>query len=1646
MLTDFNKLQTVWKDYKGWGSTRPERETFEELYRSYQEVTTDSLLAYGGILPRREVDPFYNEIKSLDSTNPIFYFKESSFNTVPLVKKHFDCVVTPISPNCNDAFVILDKNGNQIRNIIPFDFSTTGLYNYTLKTSTGVEIPWGSCDWIVDTNSSILTFNNGVPQGVSVSNPPVLSFYQYVGPIGERHYIDAILLDVENVEFLDKIPVLDITESTKKVLDKIDFNFFDTYKFNGDDTTQGIGLQYNVLTSVTDSKSGDILKGFADNSQAQVVSLLSRKTGTLNNPGEILFVSEGVQPGTYPIQVEPDPTEISTITKIDLDNGFVVVSAQAGVYEVTVSVSEALKAVLLVKDNQTQDFELYYPRGNTTITVKVPVFVDMIKLPPHLKLTTLASYTDHIVPQYYGPRVVDFVIAAEDTENNKSADFITYDREHFYLTDAIKQIEGQHCLLRNGNYKAVNPVKLTRSLHFQGESKDNVVISNTTFEIDQPVVIENITFKDCTITLKNKSTLKNCEFIDTVVNLENENNPVVVKSCNFFDLQTTGLVFIDHSTIQKLKTTGSISLYNVILPGVCESTGKLETYGSYIQTLNITSGLISINASRIDELDCIDADKESVINTTAIRYVKNIPEFIKLDTSYVTQFAPTIPRQIYPDESTIPYYLNFEKRVYVRLLDPFQYDEQTNRLNLKLDSEKHTIFINDKGELQCRFFSGKEIFIDEPNLIKTQIEDKYQEHADTVLSTPKPQNIESAIQDLYWSKADLKNGKVPIDQLPDSVAAGGLSYVGMWSFEEHDGEYPTFVDVDFSILSDDKYTDLQRGWFFIVKASHKEDDPCYPQIAKDGVEFTAGDWIVYSGKPVGTKLSNLKVIPILKLDPVQNEKHTLLQYLENSRLTAAWSSCQQYAINKKVGLTTVVFFKERADIYKSTDTGFHFVESFPVEYIEGIFDKITPDIEPYRTVLKIKIGEYTFDVNGTGVRNDNSSYDVLDTQYFYKEDIQNNPRYTFRLLLKASDEKSQEWAETTFNSTKRGFALRPTSITGWWKDNHFDSNDVLDNIDVDYVFVAHGIAKNSFEMINSWEKVDRAYLDPVYSRLPEFATKTGGDNPQWSIEDGGTGLLRLSHKSLAEALRLINEELLKLSPARATSIQTIKTVIDHDRTTAIEREFIPVATGLQLNQLVKLKPEKAWDSNSGTVYFKQSGNRDFLPLETCFYCGTSSNIQVLDDNENITDSCTISRFDPYEKYRLGFKTPTTQTAAEVTGSITLGKQNVEKTHKVYCTQYNLIKHPHITEPVDVLEGESQPLIFSERKFYTNGSGVEIKSCESNSLNLRVLNNLLETHRTGGYGYLPVGTAITGEVIIENFTRYGSITTNAQVLLTSTFNDIELPIEITSQTFELTEPVTESYKLHIRFVTKLPQNIDYLKGNLIVQAQAENFDWNTGYQTVLQLKDLIIIKQIPEIVESSSIVQPTYGKKPENFGSKYKTKTYNAVCVNPELVFGSKGFSWPEYVEYVEQVDVNNTYVQTNNEGTDIGGQLYRFITFKHSFENVVDLCGFNVHIDWDSEKPELDPLTGIYKDVILQVCVREPSSDHIDLQNGNKPVPLFYETTFSTDEPCNYPGKSTVDCRRITFGRKPIQVQDIYIRIGLPKGLLGIKNITITED
>ena len=142
----------LFKKLQGVGSTAENREFFEEPFPGRSFVTKAQIW--------RESDLIPDAAPSLADTaisGVVQYFEDKTLTAVAgttVSFQHADLV---------DA--------------IPFNFGDGTSYNYAIKDSGATGIPFGTNDWVLDTDAGTLTFYNGVPSNM----PPTVSFYKYVG-------------------------------------------------------------------------------------------------------------------------------------------------------------------------------------------------------------------------------------------------------------------------------------------------------------------------------------------------------------------------------------------------------------------------------------------------------------------------------------------------------------------------------------------------------------------------------------------------------------------------------------------------------------------------------------------------------------------------------------------------------------------------------------------------------------------------------------------------------------------------------------------------------------------------------------------------------------------------------------------------------------------------------------------------------------------------------------------------------------------------------------------------------------------------------------------------------------------------------------------------------------------------------------------------------------------------------------------------------------------------------------------------------------------------------------------------------------------------------------------------------------------------
>lgn len=132
----------------------------EEPYASFYKVLPDQIWAQADSIP---------------STAPVL----ADQATLGVVKYWEKLQLSGIA-GTDDAFYSAN-----LKNAIPFNYGDGSSYFYSLYASDSTTpIYFGDGDWIVDVESGVLTFYSTPSVTVDYSNPPYITFYQYVGTTG----------------------------------------------------------------------------------------------------------------------------------------------------------------------------------------------------------------------------------------------------------------------------------------------------------------------------------------------------------------------------------------------------------------------------------------------------------------------------------------------------------------------------------------------------------------------------------------------------------------------------------------------------------------------------------------------------------------------------------------------------------------------------------------------------------------------------------------------------------------------------------------------------------------------------------------------------------------------------------------------------------------------------------------------------------------------------------------------------------------------------------------------------------------------------------------------------------------------------------------------------------------------------------------------------------------------------------------------------------------------------------------------------------------------------------------------------------------------------------------------------------------------
>jgi len=1602
MLSTKQKASLLYKHHLGVGSTRDNREFFEEAIKSSFVVRPDQLWTYSDRIPDGTdatggADAIAEIINlGLNGRDSIFYhYISEDQDKVPLVKRWIDLPLTMIDKGTDNAFLIADENGEQIKNIVPFNYHEE-YYNYTLKTANGTRIPFGVGDWQVDIYSGIVTFYGELPDGVDHDNPPLLSFYQYIGGNGFRqdtYGYDGAILPLDSIEIAAGSCVLTngsegrslyqhIVDKTNEIQD----NFVDIFGWDGSNKNEGIALSFEKIIPLTYTHNLDAVKGYDKAANSEIGTLLSDKVasivGAASSKYEIVFVSQKADPlDKYTIKIEngvavahgldgedKDPTTLAGnewgLYKVWIsDTAFVVLKVlEEGDEEITFSVQDVklqedktITALLLYWSDEDRQYQPFLPKEDVLGNFGFPVVTINGRLPPSVQLGTaaLATFSDVITPDYYGPRSFAVVIAKEDGTDIKSADYIVKNREDWYLNDIFAQILTRYTenfrgtvFLRAGTYQTAGDLDLSvfKNIILAGENYHTIIDLQ-----GRNLIISND--------------------VDSVFELDH------IKFINVGEVQVTskGNIFISETTFPKTTPitvyayNGSSTYLNYLSAGDLTIEGEADSElinvninGCMLANVAINKDKVYLKNSSLNELS-ISTDKTIVLRSNVINKLKNKYKETFIEGNMIFEYsgiAPAAANQIPVGTAADHEIINFNRDTltttgrfpifskddavhtkYAEFASPFNYNETYNIIELLYDPD--TMKIVD-GKLTTTL-SASQIAMDEESF------ERHENSGLPAVHYGPENNLNDVFRHIYKWKADLgPNGKVPLQELPDSVAYGGLLFVGTWSFEKNNGNYPTFRDAQINLSEDKVVNELQPGWFFIVEEADDltdedtdDDTPVATQIAVDGVEFTAGDWVVFEG--AGEKFKKVdwsKAVTFRTNGYVITNKNALAE----------------------TGNTNIFQILTEETIDDQMHTGWNGDGFLTIR--NGIVETIATDIASLREELAA----------GTDI----TKYDL----------------------------------ECTYTETQ-------------------------------------GSPK--------WIKVDRAYSDPTYSPLPYYAKVPHITNLDWYWKrNRNAGALDLSNNTIIEAFKKVNDQLRKLEPKKPAHIKDVKVEFDKDYPQVSYRKWV---NGNISAPITKYDTTDLTEYNFKT-FTDENGNRTYKEL---IFFGDKAHITVKIDNEvHEFDITTESEAQSDDKVFIS--APTESMTFADHGEqfwkgfyVTLKNDFIEDGQHTVVITLDDVEVVYDDGTVDTYQfsnynGVSNTIVYDTYKPYFP-SVLRLLPDTHMSYPQTTLAEMSKRDACSGIRKINLANFKNfpiSEFIVEKVYKDLAVPTGPLAELEVLLND-SIPfcdkIDISDYvTLEANTDYPAAYRdLRVEDlmvpVTYENKN-DILPENCTLDFYLTVYDlYNEPHRIKIHTYTGMRFDPTEESERCSAgdfNEDSLFKDFPKSFGKTWVSdnRLSEELYKIGELVDGK-----PVGV-YQQPTEVYNETVGSNIwTGQKIGEEHYGTACF--NIGHITDATGFTFKVEGlpsDMSTYNFDKLSGTTNDVLYQVCLVEPN----EVDHSNSKVTSFldanapYDGFSKVDEkdflyPVMYAGNSTAIEKRITFGRKKIFSGDVYVRIAIKK-------------
>jgi hypothetical protein len=162
-MTEQQKANALFKKFQGKADTSPYLEFYEEPLKSSFIVTPENFWIDAEYIP--------NTAPHLQNREEFIVTFENGFQ-LPVLRRYNNLFLERV-PGASSSFYHAE-----LADAIPHDFKD-GSYHYTLKDSSGQEIAYGLNAWVVDFQAGVLTFYQGIPEGVAL--PLTISFYKYIG-------------------------------------------------------------------------------------------------------------------------------------------------------------------------------------------------------------------------------------------------------------------------------------------------------------------------------------------------------------------------------------------------------------------------------------------------------------------------------------------------------------------------------------------------------------------------------------------------------------------------------------------------------------------------------------------------------------------------------------------------------------------------------------------------------------------------------------------------------------------------------------------------------------------------------------------------------------------------------------------------------------------------------------------------------------------------------------------------------------------------------------------------------------------------------------------------------------------------------------------------------------------------------------------------------------------------------------------------------------------------------------------------------------------------------------------------------------------------------------------------------------------------